>query len=68
MLHEPKTSPDALLTTAELARILRVPVTTVYAWRHRGCGPPGYRVGRHTRYRGSDVSAWLEARKSGANP
>lgn len=37
-----------------------MPVGTLYGWRHRGEGPPGYRVGRHVRYRRSAVDAWLE--------
>ena len=54
----------SLITTEQLARYLRVPVTTLYTWRKRGTGPPGYRVGRHTRYRVEDVIAWLEERKA----
>jgi excisionase family DNA binding protein len=42
---------ERLMTVAELAELLGVPVTTLYQWRHRGEGPPGYRVGRHVRYR-----------------
>lgn len=52
------------MTTEELAQLLRVPVQTVRQWRHHGTGPKGYRVGRHVRYRGSDIEAWLEERKS----
>lgn len=36
-----------------------VPVATLYGWRHRGEGPPGYRVGRHVRYRRAEVEKWL---------
>ena len=39
---------------------LDVPVRTVYAWRSRGLGPRGYKIGRHIRFRRSDVEAWLE--------
>ena len=42
---------ERLMTLADLAELLGVPVTTLYQWRHRGEGPPGYRVGRHVRYR-----------------
>jgi excisionase family DNA binding protein len=51
------------MSTKQLARFLGVPVTTVYRWRHRGVGPPGYQVGRHTRYRPEEVLAWLEGRR-----
>lgn len=38
---------DRLLTTQQLADYLGVPVATLYAWRHEGAGPPGFRVGKH---------------------
>jgi len=40
-------------------------VQTIYQWRHRRDGPPGYRVGRHVRYRWTDVQAWLEDQTDG---
>lgn len=49
------------MTPEELADHLRIPVSTVYAWRYKGTGPKGSRVGRHVRFRRSDVDAWLEA-------
>ena len=49
-----------LLSTEEVARILVVPVSTLYGWRYKGTGPKAYRVGKHLRYRFSDVVAWLE--------
>lgn len=54
---------EEMLSTAELAKFLGVPVTTVYAWQTRGNGPAGYRVGRHTRYRVAEVLEWLEGRR-----
>lgn len=56
----PETSRDRLLSPTELASYLTIPVQTIYQWRHRGEGPPGYRVGRHVRYRWTDIQAWLE--------
>ncbi len=50
-----------LVSTAQLAGYLQVPVATLAAWRYRGGGPPGIRVGRHIRYRRADVERWLEA-------
>lgn len=50
-----------LLTTEELSDFLKVPVRTLYAWRHKGSGPPGIKCGRHLRYRKRDVDAWLES-------
>ena len=53
---------DRLLTIRELAVYLDVPVKTLYAWRYRGEGPIGFRIGRHVRYRWSDVEAWIRER------
>lgn len=53
----------ALLSTAELAKFLGVTEATIYGWRSRGGGPPGYRVGRHTRYRPDEVLVWLDERR-----
>ena len=51
---------ERLMTLAELSDMLGVPVNTLYGWRCRGEGPPGYRIGRYVRYRRSTVEAWLE--------
>jgi excisionase family DNA binding protein len=47
------------LTTVELAEWFQVPVETVRRWRYVGTGPKGMRLGRHVRYRRSDIEAWL---------
>ena len=52
---------DELLSPRDLAGYLDVPLKTVYGWRHRGLGPAGFRVGRHLRYRRSDVEEWISA-------
>lgn len=51
---------ERLMTLNELAEMLGVPVSTIYGWRCRHEGPPGYRVGRYVRYRRTAVEAWLE--------
>lgn len=48
-----------------VAAYLGVPVATVRAWRVAGIGPRGFRVGKHVRYRRSDVDGWIEAQASG---
>ncbi len=53
---------DRLMTVNELAMYLNVPVATLYAWRHRQQGPPGFKAGRHVRYRLSDVERWITER------
>jgi excisionase family DNA binding protein len=55
-------SPDRLLTVEELAEYLGVPVATIYAWRYHRQGPPGFRVGRHVRYRWTDIEEWISDR------
>lgn len=52
-----------LLSTEEVARILVVPVNTLYCWRYKGTGPKAYRVGKHLRYRLEDVLQWLATRE-----
>lgn len=55
---------EKLLDAGTVADILGVPLTTLYAWRTRGGGPPGMRVGRFLRYRREDVEAWLQAQQA----
>jgi excisionase family DNA binding protein len=54
-------SKERLMTLAELAEMLGIPVNTLYGWRCRGEGPPGYRIGRYVRYRRAAVETWLES-------
>lgn len=49
-----------LLTVQQLAEYLDIPVQTLYQWRTKGYGPPGRRIGKHVRYRETDVERWLE--------
>ena len=53
---------ERLLTVEDLAEYLGVPVTTLYAWRYHRQGPPGFRVGRHVRYRWTDIEEWISLR------
>lgn len=57
---------DPLLTPEEVSEHLRVPVQTLYQWRWKGLGPSAIKVGKHLRYRRSDVESWLEAGQRGA--
>ena len=56
-------TPARLLSIPELAKYLGVPIATIYRWRYTQEGPVGYRVGRHVRYRLTDVERWLEAQR-----
>ena len=58
---------DELLSIADLAAYLGVPVATIYRWRYQRQGPLGYRIGRHVRYRSSDIEHWLEKQRDATN-
>jgi excisionase family DNA binding protein len=49
---------DRWLTSEEVAERFRLPVKTLYSWRQTGYGPQGVRIGRHVRYRESEVTRW----------
>lgn len=55
---------DPLLTPKEVAALLQVPVATIYTWRYQSIGPPGVRLGKHLRFRRSEVEAWIESQKA----
>lgn len=50
---------ERLLSPDDVAAFLGVPVRTLYQWRYKGTGPRGLRIGRHLRYRQSEVDTWL---------
>jgi excisionase family DNA binding protein len=56
------TTDDRHLTVTDLAEREGVPVDTVYWWNRSGNGPVYMKVGRHVRYRLSDVIAWEQKR------
>ena len=58
--HTSPVRSDALMTLNEVAELLRLPVATLYGWRHRGEGPEGYRIGKHVRYRRTTVEERIE--------
>jgi excisionase family DNA binding protein len=51
----------SLAAAEEVAQFLQVPVRTLYEWNYKGTGPRVLKVGRHLRYRWSDVEKWLDA-------
>ncbi|MFB7967044.1 helix-turn-helix transcriptional regulator [Streptomyces rubiginosohelvolus] len=51
--------PDRYLTPKDIAALLSVPLETVYAWRKKHTGPPGFRIGKHLRYDPTAVYAWI---------
>ncbi|WP_328538286.1 helix-turn-helix domain-containing protein [Streptomyces sp. NBC_00344] len=58
--------PDRYLTPDDIAEIFGVPRETVYQWRKKHTGPPGFRIGKHLRYDPDDVSAYVRQRKTAA--
>ena len=50
---------DELWSIEDVARYLRIPVGTLYQWRHRRKGPRASKVGRHLRYDPAEVRAWF---------
>jgi excisionase family DNA binding protein len=52
-----------LLTGEQVAERLKVPRSTLHAWRHRGdYGPPSVRIGKHVRYPEDKFEQWLAER------
>jgi predicted DNA-binding transcriptional regulator AlpA len=56
--------PDRYLTADDIAEIFEVPKETVYQWRKKRIGPPGFRIGKYVRYDPADVRAYVAERKS----
>ena len=57
--HPVKNAGDEMLTLAEACAFLRVPEGTLRYWRHLGCGPRSFKIGRHVRYWRADLVLWL---------
>jgi predicted DNA-binding transcriptional regulator AlpA len=51
---------DKLLTMKQVSDLIGVPVATLRYYRHLGCGPHSFKVGRTVRYWRSDVYQWLD--------
>jgi excisionase family DNA binding protein len=52
--------PHRYLSPNELADVLGVSVETIYQWRSKRIGPPGFRVGKHLRYDPRAVRKWID--------
>jgi predicted DNA-binding transcriptional regulator AlpA len=60
-------SQNKLASPPEAADYLCVPVQTLAQWRWRGIGPKSIKVGRHIRYRWSDIEKWLDRQSAGGD-
>ncbi|MFC9911784.1 helix-turn-helix domain-containing protein [Streptomyces sp. NPDC127197] len=56
--------PDRYLTPDDIAEMFEVPLETVYQWRKKRTGPPGFRIGKHLRYDPADVRSYVTQRKN----
>ena len=50
----------AYLSPRQLAELIGVPVSTIYGFNSDGSAPRRFRIGKHIRYRVTDVQAWLD--------
>lgn len=55
--------PDRYLTPDDIAELFDVPKETVYQWRKKRTGPPGFRIGKHIRYDPAAVRAYVTAQQ-----
>jgi predicted DNA-binding transcriptional regulator AlpA len=49
-----------LIDEEESATISKFETQTLRNWRHKGYGPPYYKIGRSVRYDKAELIAWLE--------
>jgi excisionase family DNA binding protein len=61
---DPRASEGALLTAGDVARLLGVPTTWVYAETRAG-RLPHVALGRYRRYRRTALDAWIDAHERG---
>jgi hypothetical protein len=54
---------DELLDTAQAARLLARPESTLVRWRFENRGPAYIRIGRGIRYRASDLEKYVSANR-----
>jgi excisionase family DNA binding protein len=49
---------DEILTTEEVCALLKIKKATLYRHTSQRTGPPFYKVGKHNRWKRSEVMAW----------
>jgi len=52
---------DEILTTEEVCTLLKMKKATLYRHTSQGTGPPFYKIGKHNRWKRSEVMAWFDA-------
>jgi excisionase family DNA binding protein len=63
--EERSDEPDQILTTQDVAELLKVPLNTIYKWNKSGTGPPFYMIGKGIRYRMGHVQRWRAEQDGG---
>jgi predicted DNA-binding transcriptional regulator AlpA len=56
---------EVLMGSPEVSRWVGIPERTLDQWAYRKTGPAYIKVGRHRRYRPSDVERWLDEQTRG---
>jgi excisionase family DNA binding protein len=59
MSRESNENDDHLLLLEEVAEITRLSASTLRWLRHRGEGPPGFKMGRRVMFRRTAVLEWI---------
>ena len=52
---------DEILTTEEVCTLLKIKKATLYRHTSQGTGPPFYKIGKHNRWKRSEVMAWFDS-------
>ena len=63
-----QTELERLLSIDEVADYIGIPKSSLYRWRVSGGGPRAMKVGKHLRFRRSDLEAWLNAQYEDETP
>ena len=48
------------MSSEQVAEYIGLPIGTLHQWAYLGKGPTYMKIGRHRRYRRTDVERWLE--------
>jgi excisionase family DNA binding protein len=66
---QPSVTKNELLTTAQMAEVLGLSKDTLTTWRcTKRYDVPYLKLGRHVRYKRSDVEAWVRSQRQGTAP
>lgn len=55
--------PDRLLCIEEVSAMLQLPVATIYKQRSMGLFCPAYKLGRHLRWKRTELLGWIETKR-----